>query len=303
MIGGSQSYRDTVISWSVSDRDVLVRAKMSSFEHITSARPLLLVGGGRMGSAMLDGWLAGPLSAAQVVVIEQGVDAAAQIAARHDGLRVLSSVIDLNVNPSVAVLAVKPQVMDAVLAQLTGLNDALFISIAAGRTLESITALLANETPIIRTMPNTPAAIGQGMNVCVANAHVTPPQRDLCTGLLDSVGQVTWIEDEGLMDAVTALSGSGPAYVFHLVEAMAAAGESLGLPPDLAETLARQTIVGSGALVAQSSEGATVLRQNVTSPGGTTEAALDVLIAENGLVPLMRAAMEAAARRSKDLSG
>lgn len=276
---------------------------MDHFENITPDHPLLLMGGGRMGAAMLKGWLSGPLGADRVMVVEPVEPVMDALAAQYPGLAVHPSLEGLTIDPSVVVLAVKPQVMEDVLPALTGFAGALFISIAAGRTLASFAAVLGDQTAVVRAMPNTPAAIGHGMTACVAGAQVGDVQRALCTGLLEAVGDVAWIDDEALMDAVTAVSGSGPAYIFHLVEAMAAAGETLGLPPDLADRLARRTVAGAGALLDQSPEAASVLRQNVTSRGGTTQAALDVLMADNGLARLMRAATDAAARRSKELSG
>ena len=276
---------------------------MSEFGDITADRPLLLVGGGRMGSALLSGWLFDSLDKGRVAVVEPDRASADRLAETYRGMIVVPSPDRLVARPSVVVLAVKPQVMDSVLPSLAHYGDSLFLSIAAGRTIASFTTVLGNHAAIVRAMPNTPAAIGRGMSVCVANALVSAAQRQICTGLLQAVGDVAWIDKEAQMDAVTALSGSGPAYVFHLIEAMAAAGQALGLDEALAEKLARQTVIGAGALVDESSDAPSVLRQNVTSPGGTTEAALDVLMAEGGLVALMRTAMDAAAKRSKDLSG
>jgi pyrroline-5-carboxylate reductase len=193
--------------------------------------------------------------------------------------------------------------MAAVLPTVAAYSDALFLSIAAGKTLATFSEALGADAAIVRAMPNTPAAIGKGITVCVAGGTASEAQRDLCTALLESVGTVAWIDNERLMDAVTALSGSGPAYVFYLIECMAAAGQAVGLPPELADMLARQTVAGAGALVeASETESTATLRRNVTSPNGTTEAALNVLMGENGLAPLLRHAIEAAARRSKELS-
>ena len=252
---------------------------------------------------MLSGWLRQGLSPHAVTVIEPDAPTADGLRAAHEGIRVIAQA-DQHGEATVVVLAVKPQVMDQAAAPHGTHQDALFLSIAAGKTLGYFADVLGEQAAVVRAMPNTPAAIGKGMTVCVANEAVSADQRDLCTTLLDAVGSVTWVEDEALMDAVTALSGSGPAYVFHLIECMAAAGESLGLPADQALQLARETVTGAGALVDASPEtNASELRQNVTSPGGTTEAALNVLMDEDGLASLMRRALEAAAKRSKELSG
>jgi pyrroline-5-carboxylate reductase len=175
------------------------------------------------------------------------------------------------------------------------------ISIMAGRTLAMLQDSLPPATAIVRTMPNTPAAIGRGITVAVPNSRVTSAQRELAGRLIAATGTVEWIDDESLMDAVTAVSGSGPAYVFLLAECLAKAGIEAGLPAGLAEKLARETVSGSGELLRLSPEDAATLRKNVTSPGGTTQAALEVLMAQNGLEPLMRAAVKAAARRSREL--
>jgi pyrroline-5-carboxylate reductase len=206
---------------------------------------------------------------------------------------------------TVVVLAVKPQVMDAVLAPYPALvrPDTVFLSIAAGRTIGSFEAVLGAAARIVRAMPNTPAAVGRGITVLTGNDNVTAAQRDACEALMTAVGKVAWVSEEGLIDAVTGVSGSGPAYVFHLVEAMAAAGVAAGLPPDLAMQLARETVAGSGELLAQSTDPAATLRENVTSPGGTTAAALDVLMSDEGLTDLMTRAILRATERSRELAG
>jgi pyrroline-5-carboxylate reductase len=256
-----------------------------------------------MGSAMLAGWLDKGLAASAIIVVEPDDDAASRIRDNHPEITIVSDAADMGRVPSVVVLAVKPQTMGAVLPTVAAYSDALFLSIAAGKTLATFSEALGAEAAIVRAMPNTPAAIGKGITVCVAGATATEAQRNLCTTLLEAVGTVAWIDNERLMDAVTALSGSGPAYVFYLIECMAAAGQAVGLPPELADMLARQTVAGAGALVeASETESTATLRRNVTSPNGTTEAALNVLMGENGLAPLLRHAIEAAARRSKELS-
>jgi pyrroline-5-carboxylate reductase len=218
--------------------------------------------------------------------------------------------VRLNLAPGAAgevaalVVAVKPQVAPEVLPALKPFVTAttVVVSIMAGRTL----AFLAQAFPgaaLVRTMPNLPASVGRGITVAVPNALVSPAQRELIDALLGAVGAVEWIDDEALMDAVVAVSGSGPAYVFLLAEAMAQAGTAAGLSPALAGRLARATVAGSGALLDRSTLDAATLRQNVTSPGGTTAAALDVLMAKDGLPPLMGRAIAAAARRSRELAG
>ena len=261
----------------------------------TKPRPLadlsgtiLLAGAGKMGSAMLEGWLALGLAPAMIAVIEP--QPSREIAAlRERGLRL---------NPSRD--AVAEEVMPT-LAPFVG-GATVVVSIMAGRTLQFLARSLPGAA-IVRAMPNTPAAIGRGMTVAVANARVSAAQRALVDALLSAVGAVEWVADEALMDAVTALSGSGPAYVFLLAEAMARAGTAAGLPAALAATLARATVAGAGELLHRSPLDAATLRQNVTSPGGTTAAALEVLMAEGGLERLMTAAIAAATKRSRDLAG
>jgi pyrroline-5-carboxylate reductase len=262
---------------------------------------LVLVGAGKMGAAMLDGWLARGLDASRVVVREP--QPSLQVVRYVDhGLR-------LNpgepVRASAIVIAVKPQSAAEVLPELAPMIDAstVAVSIMAGRSLSFLQKALPANTAIVRTMPNTPAAIGRGITVAMPNARVTPAQRDLADRLLAATGTVEWIADEALMDAVTAVSGSGPAYVFLLAECLARAGAAAGLPPDLAEKLARETVAGSGELLHVSREDAATLRENVTSPGGTTAAALDVLMAKDGLNPLLERAIAAATKRSRDLGG
>jgi pyrroline-5-carboxylate reductase len=206
--------------------------------------------------------------------------------------------------PNTILLAVKPQMLDQALAPLAARlpKDALVISIAAGKTLAYFAERLGPGTAIIRTMPNTPAAIGRGITVCCAGPGVTADQRDLADRLMKAAGDVAWIEDEALMHAVTAVSGSGPAYVFHLIEALEAAAVAAGLPPDLAARLARATVTGAGELARQSADTPAKLRTDVTSPGGTTAAALAVLMADPGLTALMTRAVAAATARSEELS-
>jgi pyrroline-5-carboxylate reductase len=262
---------------------------------------LVLVGAGKMGSALIEGWLRSGLAAKNVAVIEpQPSPQIAALAGRgvrlNPDLRTLADVAAI-------VLAVKPQVAGAVLPPLAPMIGpaTLVVSIMAGRTLQFLSDALARPCALVRAMPNTPAAIGRGITVAVA-LSASDAQRDLAHRLLRATGAVEWIDDEALMDAVTAVSGSGPAYVFLLAEALARAGAAAGLPPRLAEALARETVAGSGELLHRSTLDAATLRENVTSPGGTTAAALAVLMGENGLVPLMRAAIAAATRRSRELA-
>jgi pyrroline-5-carboxylate reductase len=263
---------------------------------------LVLVGAGKMGAALLDGWASRSLPLGNVVVLEP--QPSLQVS-RYvpQGLRLNP---DRNgLHASAIVVAVKPQSAAEVLPSLMPMVAAstVVISIMAGRTLAMLGGAMPPHTAIVRTMPNTPAAIGRGITVAVPNAHVTTPQRQLAERLIAATGVVEWIEDETLMDAVTAVSGSGPAYVFLLAECLARAGAAAGLPPALAEKLARVTVAGAGELLHLSPEDAATLRKNVTSPGGTTAAALDVLMSKNGLEPLMNAAVTAAARRSRELGG
>lgn len=265
---------------------------------------ILLVGCGKMGGAMLGGWLAGDVAAADVTVIEPF---AGEEVAKLYGVTVAKSVDEVagDFLPDIVIFAVKPQNMDDILPLYRDFvrPGTVFLSIAAGRTVASFEKFLGKEAAIVRTMPNTPAAIGRGITVAFANAPVTDAQRMLAQSLLEAVGEFDWVDDEALIDAVTAVSGSGPAYVFLLIEAMTDAGIAAGLAPDLAERLARATVAGSGELARQSDDSAATLRQNVTSPGGTTAAALEVLMADDGLSPLMRRAVAAAADRSRELAG
>jgi pyrroline-5-carboxylate reductase len=263
---------------------------------------ILLVGAGKMGGALLEGWLQLGLHPTKIAVLEpQPTDDITAIAGR--GLK-LNPARNALGEIAAAVVAVKPQVAPAALPGLRPFlgTATVVVSIMAGRTLQFLEGALSGAA-IVRAMPNTPAAVGRGITVAVANARVAPKQRELVHALLSAVGAVEWTADETLMDAVTALSGSGPAYVFLLAEAMAQAGAAAGLPPALAATLARATVAGSGELLYRSPLDAAILRQNVTSPGGTTAAALDVLMGKDGLAPLMTRAIAAATARSRELAG
>jgi pyrroline-5-carboxylate reductase len=263
---------------------------------------LALVGAGKMGGAMLEGWLALGLAPQNVVVIEP--NPAEEIVALSMKGVALNPPAGAIVNIGTVVLAVKPQVAADVMPTVAALTGAgtLVLSIMAGKTLGFLQAALP-KAAIVRAMPNTPSAIGRGITVAVPNAAVTAEQKQRANGLLAASGAVEWISDESLMDAVTAVSGSGPAYIFLLAETLARAGVAAGLPEDLAARLARETVAGSGELLHRSPLDAATLRQNVTSPAGTTAAALDVLMAADGLDPLMRQAVAAATKRSKELAG
>ncbi len=258
---------------------------------------LVLLGCGKMGTALLTGWLAAGVPASSVWVIEPHPT---------DWLRGLGVHLNEGVPPApaVALLAVKPQMMGAALPALQALGNGstLFVSIAAGTSIATFEAALGDRTPIVRSMPNTPAMVGRGITGICANAHAGPRGLALAHELMLAVGQVVELESEDQIDAVTAVSGSGPAYVFHLIEAMAAAGVAQGLSEPVAMQLARATVCGAGELAYQSSETASQLRINVTSPGGTTAAALAVLMdAETGFPPLLRRAVKAAADRGREL--
>lgn len=280
---------------------------MASLKDITAAAPLLLLGCGKMGGAMLQGWLKQGLSKDAVIIVDPYLKGAKTFAPDVPDSSYFEKLSDLPAatSPSFAILAVKPQMMDEALSAFKDLHSAntLYLSIAAGKTIGYFETHLGKAAAIVRAMPNTPAAIGMGMTVACPNGNVSTAQKDICVELLSAVGLVELIDDENLMDAVTAVSGSGPAYIFHLVEAMAQAGEKLGLPKELAEKLAAQTVSGAGALLYSAPENATELRINVTSPKGTTEAALNVLMSEeNGLLDLMERALTAARDRSKELA-
>ena len=263
---------------------------------------VVLVGAGKMGGALLQGWLGLGVDPARIVAIEPQPTATIEAFAAR-GVRI---------NPDLAsicsdaiVIAVKPQIAAEIIPNIAALMSpsTVVVSIMAGRTIAFLAGALPHNAAVVRAMPNTPAAIGRGITVAVANPFVSSAQRQLADALLRATGAVEWIDDEAMMDAVTAVSGSGPAYVFLLAESLARAGEKAGLPAELAMRLARATVAGSGELLQRSSVDAAVLRQNVTSPGGTTAAALDVLMAPDGLDVLMERAIAAATRRSRELAG
>jgi pyrroline-5-carboxylate reductase len=248
---------------------------------------------------MLNGWLAQGMPAAGISVVEPA------LGSPPPGIAVYAApALPADFAPDIVVLAVKPQIMREVLPDYRRFaGRAAFLSIAAGRNISFMAGLLGQDAAIVRAMPNTPAMLGRGITVACANARATT-RRDECARLLAAMGEVVWIDDETLMDAVTAVSGSGPAYVFLLAETMARAGEAAGLDPELAARLARATVAGAGEMLHALPDPAAVLRRNVTSPGGTTEAALALLMDEKtGLAPLMTKAVAAATRRSRELAG
>ena len=267
--------------------------------------PLVLVGCGKMGGALLDGWLHSGLAASDAYVVEPDAGLREALRERH-GVVALAEpkMLPTELAPRALVFAVKPQAMAAVLPAYESLatSGAVVLSIAAGTAIARFEAAFGPATSVARAMPNTPAAIGQGVSVLIANANVSATQRELCEALMAAVGSVHWIADEELMHAVTAMSGGGPAYVFLLIETLARAGIANGLPAELAWPLARATVAGSGALAASSSEPPEVLRRNVTSPGGTTQAALEVLLAGDGMQLLFDRAIAAGTRRSRELA-
>jgi pyrroline-5-carboxylate reductase len=265
---------------------------------------LVLLGAGKMGGAMLEGWLKAGVNPARIVVIDPDPPAEIRHLLANHGIRHNPALTAID-NVEVILAAVKPQVMDDVLAGLTSLgrDKPLILSVVAGKTIASFARHFGSDAAIIRTIPNTPAAIGRGITAMAANANVSPAQMQLAETLLQSIGEVVNVADESQIDAATAVSGSGPAYVFYLTECLAAAGVSAGLAPGLAMQLARATVAGSGELMRQSGTEAATLRQNVTSPNGTTFAALQVLMADDGLMQLLQKAILAATRRSKELAG
>jgi len=271
---------------------------------IPGAQPLLLVGAGRMGGAMLDRWLAHRIDASEVTILDPYLQGDRWSDLARKGTATATSVAGASDRAyKIMVIAVKPQSITEALAEVAALAapDTTVISIAAGVRIATLEAAFPKGQAIVRAMPNTPAQVGQSMTVAVPNAHVSDVERGAVDALLAAIGDVAWVDDEGLLDAVTAVSGSGPAYVFLLAECLAAAAREAGLPDELAMRLARQTVAGSGALLGESKLSPDVLRRNVTSPGGTTEAALKVLMGEPGMQALLTSAVAAAKKRSTEL--
>ena len=272
---------------------------------MSTSYKITLIGCGRMGGAMLKGWLASDIDATYNIVEPYGQP---EFTVGNKRITYGKSVKDIKedvATSDICILAVKPQMMMEVCEALKNIiaNDCLILSVAAGQTIGNFENYFGDEQPIVRVMPNTPAAIGEGMSVAVANAHPTKAQKDIVTRMLDCSGKSAWVDDENLMNAVTAVSGSGPAYIFHLIEALADAGEHVGLDADTAMTLARQTVIGSAALAANEAEtSASTLRENVTSPNGTTAAALDVLM-DGRFQKILNEALTAAKTRGEELGG
>jgi pyrroline-5-carboxylate reductase len=268
---------------------------------ISSAAPLVLIGAGNMGGAMLSGWLKSGVDASAILVIDPSLSDARKSEIEAVGAKHAAAAPE-GLAAGILFLAVKPQLMATVLPPLKALvgSGTVVVSVAAGTTLAFLQSHLG-EAGMVRAMPNTPAMIGRGVTGAYANPKVSEAQRAAVHDLLKVSGPVEWVASETDIDAVTAVSGSGPAYVFYLVECMAEAGRKLGLPADLAMRLARETVAGAGELLHRSQDEASRLRQNVTSPGGTTAAALAVLMAEDGMQPLFDTALSAARKRAVEL--
>lgn len=276
---------------------------MSIATDFSASSPLALIGAGKMGGALVAGWLNNGLDPLAVQVFDPAPPAES-VEFLMRARVAIKPAPEAGTQAAVIVVAVKPQIIKTVLPTLRPLvgPKTIGVSIAAGTTLATLEEGLG-PIALVRAMPNTPAQVGRGVTAAVANRLVDVPGKALVGALLDSVGASVWVEDEALIDAVTAVSGSGPAYVFLLIEHLAAAGVAAGLPEDLALRLARATVSGAGELAHRASESAEQLRKNVTSPGGTTAAALEVLMAPDGLAPLMTRAIAAASRRSRELAG
>ncbi|WP_150523922.1 pyrroline-5-carboxylate reductase [Roseibium sediminis] len=266
-------------------------------------RPFLLVGAGKMGGAMLSGWMAEGLDPSAIVVSDPGPPEEVRDLLATHGIRLVDQP-PTDIRPALVMIAVKPQLMDVVLPGLASVvaADTLVLSVAAGTPVATFEAAFG-KVPIVRAMPNTPAMVKRGITAAYATGAASSEQRDLVTTLLSSVGQVVWLTAEEQIDFVTGVSGSGPAYIFWLAECLAKAGEDVGLPTDLAEQLAFATVTGAGELMHQSGTHPSTLRKNVTSPNGTTAAALAVLMADDGMEPLLRDAVRAAVRRAGELAG
>ena len=276
---------------------------------MSNIKPLdiALIGCGKMGSAMLKGWLDSKIIGRAFIIDPAGLpETFAEYAPNPvTAYKSVTAFADADIHADIFVMATKPQIMAEVCKQLAPVlpRTALIMSIAAGQTITNFEKAFGETQPIIRAMPNTPSAIGQGISVAVANPHASDDHKQQTTKLLEAIGMVEWMDDEDLLNAVTALSGSGPAYVFLLIETMAKAGVHCGLSEELATRLARQTVIGSANLAkAEPQTEAATLRQNVTSPGGTTEAALKVLMADDGIQKLFDKALTAARDRGIELS-
>jgi len=266
---------------------------------------LLLVGAGNLGGALLGGWIDSGIEPGQIVVQDPGPpDHMANLMKQHGIARVDNASAQSQISFSVVVLAVKPQIMDAVLPGVKPFvdPDCVFLSVAAGKTVDYFEAALGHDAVIVRTIPNTPASIGRGITAAYANSNISSAQQQQCDQLLRAIGEVVWVDKEDLIDVATGVSGSGPAYVFHMAECLAQAGVSAGLPEGIAQKLARATVSGAGEMMHQLPFSPGKLRENVTSPNGTTAAALEVLRDSGDLAELMTRAVAAAANRSRELA-
>jgi pyrroline-5-carboxylate reductase len=275
-----------------------------SNQTIVLPGPLLLVGCGKMGGALLRGWLTRGIAGKDVFVVDPAPRDLEDVRVR--GVTIATAIDQLppTLQPGIVLLAIKPQFMDEALPAYRRFAKpgTVFLSIAAGKTVAYLKGKLGTDAMVVRSMPNTPAAVGRGMTVILKDSSIPAVTLDLCGQLLSAVGKIGWIEEEDQINAVTAVSGGGPAYVFLLIECLAEAGRAAGLPGDLAMQLARETVVGAGELAHQSTESATRLREAVMSPKGTTIEALAVLMAPNGLQPLVTKAIAAATRRSREIA-
>lgn len=273
-------------------------------QNIVLPGPLLLVGCGKMGGALLRGWLARGVAGSDVFVVDPAPRDLDDVQAR--GVTIVTAVDQLpaDLQPGIILLAIKPQFMDEALPAYRRFAKpgSVFLSIAAGKTVAYLKDKLGSDVAVVRSMPNTPAAVGRGMSVILKDSSIPAATLALCGQLLSAVGQVGWIDEEDQINAVTAVSGGGPAYVFLLIECLAEAGRAAGLPADLAMQLARETVAGSGELARQSPDSATRLREAVMSPKGTTIEALAVLMAPDGLQPLLTRAIAAATKRGREIA-
>ena len=276
---------------------------MGKKKPIPLSGKLVLLGAGKMGGAMMEGWLAAGIVPSQLVIFDPAPPKEIMTLIKNHGLSLNPDVASLK-NVEVILTAVKPQIMDKALETVLPLKSQkpLVLSIAAGKTIASFEARFGSDASIIRTIPNTPAAVGRGITAMAANDHVSKGQLELAKTLLASIGEVVSVDDEAQIDAVTGLSGSGPAYVFYMTECLAKAGEAQGLSAELAMCLARATVEGAGELMRATGIDAATLRKNVTSPNGTTYAGLQVLMAEDGLAQLMEKTVDAATVRSRELA-
>ena len=268
---------------------------------------LCLIGCGNMGGAMARGWVSSGYDRGKITFIDPHFDPLFKKWADGENIRCLANIEDWRgEKPDFILIALKPQNVDSVLPKLADLlsEENVLLSVAAGKTIAGFERVFAGrKLRIVRVMSNTPAQVGRAMSVCADNGRVSEGQKAIVNRLMGAIGAVEWVGDESLMDAVTAVSGSGPAYLFYLTETLAQAGEKAGLPADLAEKLAIETMSGAGELMRQSTLGAAKLRENVTSPNGTTEQALGVLMEkENGLPSLLERAVKAATDRSRELA-